>query len=145
VTERDLFAILVHVVVRRDDAILLLRRAHTGYLDGWWALPGGHLQRGESVRECAARELREETGLIAQGSALEPFAVLPYRAAEMQGINVLFDCAALVGEPRCAEPELFDDMRWCTPDALPPRTVPYLAPALAMRASGDWFLEFDPS
>ena len=141
--ERDRFPILVHVVVRRGDTILLLRRARTGYLDGWWALPGGHLQRGESVRACAVRELREETALAVEPAALEPLAVLPYRAGEEQGINVLFACAAFAGEPLLAEPEFFDGLRWCAPSPLPPRTVAYLSRALALRDSGRWFGEFD--
>ena len=140
--ERDRFPILVHVVVRRGSAILLLRRARTGYLDGWYALPGGHLARGESVRDCAARELREETGLVVDAEALLPLVALPYRAGDEQGINLLFECSSFAGEPVLAEPQLFDDLRWCAPDALPARTVPYLADALRMAASGEWFREF---
>ena len=52
----------VAVVVRRGDEVLLLRRLNA-HGAGTWAVPGGHLEFGESPEGCAARELREETGL----------------------------------------------------------------------------------
>lgn len=42
--------------------VLLIRRGEHPFQDQW-ALPGGFLQRGESIDECAFRELQEETGL----------------------------------------------------------------------------------
>ena len=54
------------VVVCRGDAVLLLHRAHEGpgYEGDWaWTPPSGARLPGESVEECARRELREEAGL----------------------------------------------------------------------------------
>lgn len=52
------------VAVDGDGRVLMVR--HT-YLAGWW-LPGGGVDRGETTHAAAARELREETGLIATGT-----------------------------------------------------------------------------
>ena len=49
------------VVLRWHDRVLLVRPK-----SGRWQLPGGRLERGESPREAALRELREETGLRAR-------------------------------------------------------------------------------
>jgi len=53
------------VVVMRDDGAVLLqhRDDKPGLYDaGKWVVPGGHRDAGESIEECARRELLEETG-----------------------------------------------------------------------------------
>lgn len=139
---RDLFPVLAHTLLFRNGQVLLLRRARTGYLDGRYALPGGHLQRGESIVACAVRECLEETGLVLDPANVHPAAVMPYRSEDQQGIDFILVCDAVSGEPRLAEPERCDDVRWFGVDALPPNTAPYIERAIAMTRRGDWFLEF---
>lgn len=52
-------------IVMRGGRLLLLLRSPGGFLGGSWDLPGGKLDAGEQPAEAAARELREEAGLIA--------------------------------------------------------------------------------
>lgn len=57
--------------VLTDDAnrVLMIQRSDNGH----WALPAGAMELGESISDCAAREVREETGLVA--TSLTPFAL----------------------------------------------------------------------
>ncbi len=52
----------VGAVVVRENSILLIRRG-TPPGEGLWSVPGGRVQRGESLADAVCRELREETGL----------------------------------------------------------------------------------
>ena len=52
----------VGVVVRKGDQFLLIRRGKEP-MKGAWSIPGGRQNLGETVKEAAIREIREETGL----------------------------------------------------------------------------------
>lgn len=54
----------VGVVCLRGGQVLLVRRGQAPRA-GEWSLPGGRLELGETLAECAVRELREETGVRA--------------------------------------------------------------------------------
>lgn len=49
-------------MVLDGDDLLLIRRGRSPY-EGMWALPGGRVERGETIVEAVVRELAEETGL----------------------------------------------------------------------------------
>jgi ADP-ribose pyrophosphatase YjhB (NUDIX family) len=65
----------IGAVVRRGNRVLLLRRAKPPRANAW-SLPGGLQRLGETVFAAAAREVREETGVIAQGWRLIAIADL---------------------------------------------------------------------
>jgi 8-oxo-dGTP diphosphatase len=53
----------------RGREVLLIERAK-GPLKGLWSLPGGHIEAGEPARATALREVREETGVVAEIAGL---------------------------------------------------------------------------
>jgi 8-oxo-dGTP diphosphatase len=63
------FGVRVAVVVERGGALLLVRHRKPDR-DPYWVLPGGRLEPGETIPECARRELAEETGLTARFSGV---------------------------------------------------------------------------
>ncbi|GAA2468350.1 NUDIX domain-containing protein [Winogradskya humida] len=68
--DRVLISVGAHSIVRDDRGrILLIQRSD----DLTWALPGGSTELGETLRDCAIREVQEEAGLIAH--AVTPFGL----------------------------------------------------------------------
>ncbi len=53
------------VIWNEQDQLLLIKRGPRATKSGLWAIPAGYVDYGEDVRTAAARELHEETGLVA--------------------------------------------------------------------------------
>ena len=53
------------IAVFKGDTVLLVRRGRAPFR-GLWSLPGGSIEPGESAREAAFRELKEEAGITAE-------------------------------------------------------------------------------
>ena len=91
----------VGAVIVRGDRALLVRRA-TEPLKGEWSVPGGALELGEKLRDGAAREALEETGLqVEVGEVLDVFdSIFPDADGRTQYHYVLIDflCRPLAGE-----------------------------------------------
>ncbi len=51
-------------VIVQGGRVLIARRRPGEKLAGMWVFPGGKVERGETLEDCLARELREELGLI---------------------------------------------------------------------------------
>ena len=111
--------VVVHAVVEKDGALLLVRRAPHLLEGGKWGLPGGFLDRDESLSDGILRELREETGWEGQVSALLRINSRPDRPGEDRE-NVAFDFVVTpvrrVGEPD----EESSAVEWVPIDRLPP-------------------------
>lgn len=106
----------VSAVIFREGKILLVRRARSP-AKGFYSLPGGRVEFGESLHTALHREVDEETGLAIEIGGLAGWReVLP--AAGGGGHYVIMSFAArwLAREPVLNDEH--DDFKWLAPDAL---------------------------
>ncbi len=111
----------VGVVVWKGGRVLLIRRGKSP-MRGRWSLPGGRQELGETVRETAMREVREETGVeIRLGALLDVVDTIrrdESGAVTLQYTLVDFDADWIAGEPAAASDA--EHAEWADPDALAP-------------------------
>lgn len=98
-------------------SVLLIRRANDPFA-GRWALPGGFLEPGERLEQCARRELREETGL--EVDELEQLGAYDTPGRDPRGwiISIVY-VASLEGEHEVAGADDAAEARWFALDELP--------------------------
>jgi 8-oxo-dGTP diphosphatase len=93
-------------VIERDGAFLLTRRLDGTHLEGCWEFPGGKRHEGESLRECLAREIREELDAEIEVGDLILATSHDYRE---RIVALHFFRCSLLTAPR---PVLGQEMRW---------------------------------
>src|SRR5215211_1129856 len=140
------FAIRVAAVVARDGSLLLVRHQKPDR-DPYWVLPGGRLEPGETIPECAEREIFEETGLSSRFSGLLYVSEFLREGRHTVDITVCMvpegDEEAVLGtDPEVAagsEPTL-RELRWVGEDEL--RGIKLLPGSIKARlledATGGW-------
>ena len=142
INEADRFTVIpsVYLLFTRDNKVLLLRRANTGYMDGQYNLVAGHLEPGESASEGAAREGQEETGATIDPSSVQ--LVHTGHRVNRGRIDLFFRISEWQGEITNAEPDVCDDLSWFAQDALPENTVAYVRFVLDAMAQGLVYSEY---
>ena len=114
----------------KNGKILLLRRAHTGYRDGYYSLPAGHVEENESVMASTVRGSFEEIGVrVNQEDLLFVHAL--HNKENDKRLFFFFRANRWSGEPYNKEPEKCDDLRWFSLTKLPVNTIPYIRHAIA--------------
>jgi ADP-ribose pyrophosphatase YjhB (NUDIX family) len=96
--------VCVSAVVRRQDALLMVRRGR-GAATGEWAIPGGRVEPGERLARAVEREVLEETGLRVRAGALLGVA----ERVEPEGHFVILCHAATLVDAATAVPVAGDD------------------------------------
>jgi ADP-ribose pyrophosphatase YjhB (NUDIX family) len=106
----------VSAAIFRDDKILLVRRAGSP-AKGFYSLPGGRVEFGETLHAALHREIGEETGLRIEILDLAGWReVVPGAAGGGHYLIMAFAARWTFGDPVLND-EL-DDFRWLAPDAL---------------------------
>ena len=113
-------------VFNERGEVLLQKRADNGY----WGLPGGKVDIGESVEQGAIREVLEETGLnvavkrlIGVYSDPKHYSIMSYDAAGwiIHYVTLVFECEYQSGQLQISDEST--DIGYFSPDSLPENTL----------------------
>ncbi|MEV4558378.1 NUDIX domain-containing protein [Kitasatospora sp. NPDC049285] len=128
----------VHLVLFEGDTVLLGRRHNTGYANGLWHVPSGHMEPGEPVTRSMTREAKEELGILIAEEDLVLVHTLHHLDADdgRSRLQLFFRAARYDGQVQNVEPHKCSALRFWPLDQLPANTVPYTAHALGQITRG---------
>jgi 8-oxo-dGTP diphosphatase len=131
----------VHLVLIKDQQVLLLKRCNTGYEDGNYSVVAGHVDGCETARQAMCREAFEEAGLAIEPSDLRMVHVI-HRLGTDERISFFFSPLQWQGEPSNREPHKCSELAWYPVDAMPANVVPYVRHAIDQVLSGHSYSEY---
>mgnify|MGYP000959055080 FL=1 len=139
----------VWMIIRNQTGqVFLLRRHNTGWRDGYWTVPAGHVDAGEGPTAAAIRELKEEADVDVTAQSLRNPLIYFYPADDKQHerVSLFFEVQSYNGTPTNMEPHKADAGEWFDMDSLPENIVPLLRRALIDLQNGVRYSEryYDP-
>jgi 8-oxo-dGTP diphosphatase len=114
----------VAVIVTKDGKVLLGKRKNAHGADTW-AFPGGHLEFNETIEECAAREVFEETGLKIKNLRFGPYTNDIFTSENKHYVTLFVIADHESGTPKVKEPHKCEKWEW---SEWPPRLHPCFLP-----------------
>jgi ADP-ribose pyrophosphatase YjhB (NUDIX family) len=141
-TERFKYIGSSYLILVKENNVLLLKRANTGFMDGYYGLPAGHLDGNETAREGGSREIREEIGIDINPMDFKVVHVLHRRAEKDERIDFFMTTDKYTGEITNCEPQKCEELKWFPLDNLPKNTIPYIRLAIENYQNGIFYSEF---
>lgn len=133
----------VYIFLEKDEKYLVARRCNTGYQDGNYQVPAGHVDEGELPTEAMVREAKEEVGIDVSSNDLELVHVSyrPKHDNTDNRVDFFFRTRIWGGEIKNMEPNKCDDLKWVKLDELPETMTPHVRDAMECMQKGVFFKE----
>lgn len=144
--ERNKTTPAVYLFLRRREKILLGRRQNSGYYDGWYSVPAGHVEFGELPINGLIREMKEELDITVNFKDLHLVHIM-YRAKHDETgerLDLFFETKKWSGEIKINEPHKCDDLHWFPVKKLPENMMHHVKIALENAKKGILYSEIYP-
>lgn len=134
--------IAVHVILMKDNNVLLILRKNTGLHDGKWSLPAGRLEFGESIISGAIREAQEEVGVKIDSKNLDSPLIMQHHDERGERVYCFFLCREWENEVTNCELDKCSEFAWFDIGSLPEETIDHIKTAIKAKIDGLSYLEF---
>ena len=113
-----MFKGVINLIIKQDDKVLLFFRndGFFNYDGGWWVLPAGHIEQGETARDAAIREAKEELDINIAPNDIKLVHVTSNLASRTESFDFYFEVSRYTGEIRNCESGKCVEMRYFTLD-----------------------------
>jgi len=118
-----------YLILIEDGKILLSRRFQTGYMDGHYSLPAGHVDEGETIEDCLVREVKEEIGITVKKKDIKLVHVMHRKEKDIR-LDFFYTTDGYTGTVKNMEPEKCDDLKWFELNKLPKNILLYIKQAI---------------
>ena len=129
---KAVFKSAVHIMLINDDKILLQKRKGSKLWSGYYALPAGHIDEGETQYDALVREAKEELGIeINPNDIINNYVVLRRNFFEIDGkilepyIDYYFEIKKYNGIPKIIEANKCEELLWADVNNLPEPFINY--------------------
>jgi 8-oxo-dGTP pyrophosphatase MutT (NUDIX family) len=133
-----------YVLLRCKGKIAFVLRSNTSWMNGYYGLPSGKIEKGESFMAGAIRETKEEVGITITAQNLRHALTMHRQEPNqtMSWVDLYFEVDYWEGEPVNAEPHMHSELAWLDPKALPENVIPAVAAALEAIEAGKVYAEY---
>ena len=133
------------VIIRNGNKVAFVLRENTKWMNGFFGLPSGKVEKNETFTAAAIREAREEIGIKVKTEDLRH--VLTVHRYEPESfatdwIDVYFEVSDWEGIPLNAEPNVHGELAWLDPNNLPDNIVPAVRYAMEQSQAGKTYGEY---
>ena len=129
---KAVFKSAIHMIITKENKILLQKRKGSKLWPGYYALPAGHIDEGENQYDALVREAKEELGIIIDPKKiLNSYVVLRRNYFEINGkvlepyIDYYFEIEEYEGIPKIIEEDKCDELIWVDMNNLPEPFINY--------------------
>lgn len=133
----------VYVILEKEGKTLLMQRAGSGYMDGFYSLPAGHVDGNETFKEAAIREAKEEINIDLSDQDLELILTMHRQSQSGEYVDVFFKVLHYENQIRINEPDKCHDLSFYALHEKEECMVPYIKQALLAIRNGQIYAEAD--
>jgi ADP-ribose pyrophosphatase YjhB (NUDIX family) len=136
--------IACHVIVKQSSKLAFLLRNNTAWMNGFYTVPSGKVERGEAFLDATVREVKEEIGVEVRKEDLQLVHTMHRNGYDdnTEWLDLYFEATKYGGTAINAEPESHSELIWLEPKNLPDNVVPCVRFALEQIEAGKAYSEY---